>query len=93
MRHTNDNTAGASSEIFDFFLKEIENGNMKPVKETTTMDRVIYTDLEVACFLAHQRGEYGPMMTFITNDHPLMVEAGISHDFASMHGQIIHQFR
>ena len=91
MEHTS-NDINASSSIFDFFVKEIESGNIKPT-ETTIPDRKIYSDLEIACLLAHKRGEYGPMMTFITNDHPLMVEAGISHDFASMHGQIIHQFR
>ena len=39
---------------------------------------VYYSDLEIACFLAHKRGEYGPGLTIISNDHPLMIQAGIT---------------
>ena len=88
MEHTKENTMIDGFDLFQFIM----DNPPSPVKEPAPPAPVMYSDLEIACFLAHKRGEYGPMMTFITNDHPLMVEAGITHDLASMHGKIVHRF-
>lgn len=66
------------------------NTPVENAKAPAHVERVIYSDLEIACFLAHKDGLMGPASTFITNNHPLMVEAGITHNFADMHGKKIN---
>lgn len=72
------------SEFFDWILSQ----EFVPTPKVEYVHKKEYSDLELACFLNHKEGKMF-LGHFIPNDHPLMLEAGITHNFNDLSGKRI----